>query len=158
MKQSMLNNFHFSPPEDVQSPLQNVSSVWPELTDGALQWPASCSAWQPRLEALPGNKNTDQGEATTNTTATTNKHQEHPQTSRHTAQGAERENRTANQHATFSKHQPHLHTTLMQRSHTHRSVGGKTKVETEILIGFVCVCLREQLMAITDMHPLWLHA
>lgn len=152
MKQSMLNNFHFLPkhaPEDVRSPLQNVSSVWPELTDGALQWPASCSAWQPKLEALPGNKNTDQGEATTNTTATTNKHQEHPQTSRHTAQGAERENRTANQHATFSKHQPNLHTTLMQRS--HRSVGGKKKAETETLI----LCMRvKQLIVITVMHPL----
>lgn len=145
-------------PEDVQSPLQNASSVWPVLTDGALQWPASCSAWQPRLEALPENKKTDQGEATTNTTATTNKHHEHPQTSTDTQHRVQKE-RTEQQIST----QPsaNINQTFTQRScsvHAHRSVGGKTKEETEILKWdkSVCVCLREQLMTITDIHPLWL--
>lgn len=52
-------------PAGERSPLQSASSVWPGRSGAAQRWLAWCSAWPPAPAALPENKNTDQGEATT---------------------------------------------------------------------------------------------
>lgn len=52
-------------PADEQSPPRSASSVWQGSSGAAQHWPAWCNALLPGPAALPENKNTNQGEATT---------------------------------------------------------------------------------------------
>jgi len=61
-------------PADEQSLPQNASSAWQGCSGAARHWLAWCSALPPALAALPENKNTDQGEATTEQHACTQTH------------------------------------------------------------------------------------